>query len=60
MSTLSGLSNSHSVTFFNLFVGKSETLALAGALRNQVDEIISTALKADVLDFTLNEFVFPD
>jgi len=29
-------------------------------LEKGIDEIIRTAVKSDVLDFTLNEFVFPD
>jgi len=29
-------------------------------LEKGIDEIIRTAVKADVLDFTMNEFVFPD
>lgn len=29
-------------------------------LQKGVDEIIRTAVKSDVLDFTMNEFVFPD
>jgi len=29
-------------------------------LEKGIDEIIRTAVKSDVLDFTMNEFVFPD
>jgi len=29
-------------------------------LQKGIDEIIRTAVKSDVLDFTINEFVFPD
>jgi uncharacterized protein YegP (UPF0339 family) len=29
-------------------------------LQKGIDEIVRTAVKSDVLDFTLNEFVFPD
>ena len=29
-------------------------------LQKGIDEIIRTAVKSDVLDFTMNEFVFPD
>lgn len=29
-------------------------------LEKSIDEIIRTALKSDILDFTMNEFVFPD
>jgi len=29
-------------------------------LEKGIDEIIRTAVKSDVLDFTINEFVFPD
>lgn len=29
-------------------------------LDKSIDEIIRTAVKSDVLDFTMNEFVFPD
>ena len=29
-------------------------------LEKGIDEIIRTAVKSDILDFTLNEFVFPD
>jgi uncharacterized protein YegP (UPF0339 family) len=29
-------------------------------LQKGIDEIIRTAVKSDLLDFTLNEFVFPD
>ena len=29
-------------------------------LAKGIDEVIRTAVKSDVLDFTMNEFVFPD
>ena len=29
-------------------------------LEKGIDEIIRTAVKSDILDFTMNEFVFPD
>jgi len=29
-------------------------------LQKGIDEIIRTAVKSDILDFTMNEFVFPD
>lgn len=51
--------------FFKMM--KEETLVASSRkyttpllLQKGIDEIIRTAVKSDLLDFTMNEFVFPD
>ena len=41
-------------------IATSRKYTTALLLEKGINEIIRTAVKSDVLDFTLNEFVFPD
>jgi uncharacterized protein YegP (UPF0339 family) len=51
--------------FFKMLLGEaiiasSRKYTTPLLLEKGIDEIIRTAVKSDVLDFTMNEFVFPD
>lgn len=44
----------------NTVVATSRKYTTPLLLQKGIDEIIRTAVKSDVLDFSMNEFVFPD
>ena len=44
----------------NTVIATSRKYTTPLLLEKGIDEIMRTAMKSDVLDFTMNEFVFPD